>query len=71
LIIAYNGKPPWSTKPFVPTVHENEHHDVVSSGIDVDQFPDKHHREWRKQGIFTLEEAMEASMVEVISEFHC
>jgi len=40
-IAARNAKFPWSTKPFVCTVHEIEHYDVVSSGIFVDQFSDK------------------------------
>jgi hypothetical protein len=41
-IAAYNEKPPWSTKAFVFTVPNIEHHDVVSSGIVADEFPDKH-----------------------------
>jgi len=28
-----NGKSPWSTKAFIPTVREIKHHDGVSSGI--------------------------------------
>jgi len=31
------------------TVCEIEHHDVVSSGIFADEFPDKRPREWTKQ----------------------
>jgi hypothetical protein len=52
-------------------VHEIEHHDVVSSGIFADEFPDKHPREKIKQAFIASEEAMEAYMVEVTSEFHC
>ena len=60
-----------STKVFVHTVREIEHHDVVSYGIFADEFPDEHHREWTKQAVVTLEEATEAYMVEVTAEFHC
>jgi len=70
-ITARNGKLPWSKKAFVRTVREIEHHDVVSSGIFADEFPDKHLREWTKQALITLEEAMEAYMVEVTAEFYC
>jgi hypothetical protein len=70
-ITARNGKPPWSTKAYVCTVREIEHHDVVSSGISADEFPDKRPCEWTKQAVITLEEATEAYMVEVTAEFHC
>ena len=70
-IAARNGKPPWSTQAFVRTVHEIEHHDVVSSGMFADELPDKHPHEWTKQALITLEEATEAYMVEVTAEFHC
>jgi len=48
-----------------------EHHDVVSSGMFADKFPDKHPLVWTKQALITLEEGMEANMVEVTAEFHC
>jgi len=48
-----------------------EHHDVVSSEMFLDEFPDKHPREWTKQALITPEEAIEAYMVEVTAEFHC
>jgi len=70
-IAARNGKPPWLTKAFVRTVREIEHHDVVSSGIFADEFPDKRPREWTKQALITLEEATEAYIVEVTAQFHC
>ena len=70
-IAACNGKPPWSTKAFARTVREIEHHDVVSSGIFGDEFPDKRPHEWTKQASITLEEATEAYTVEVTAEFHC
>jgi len=70
-ITARNEKPPWSTKAFVCTVREINHHDVVSSGIFADEFPAKHPGEWTKQALITLEEATEAYMVEVTAEFHC
>jgi len=52
-------------------VREIEHHDIVSSGIFADEFPDKRPREWTKQALITLEEATEAYMVEVTAQFHC
>ena len=63
-IAAHNGKPPWSTKAFVRTVRDIEHQDVVSSGIFVNKFRDNGPREWTKQALKTLEEAMELYMVE-------
>jgi hypothetical protein len=68
---AHNGKPPWSTKAFVRTVREIEHHNVVSSGIFQDEFPDKRPRKWTKQALITSEDATEAYMVVVTAEFHC
>jgi len=56
---------------FVRTVHEIEHHDVVSSWVFADEFPDKRPREWTKQSLITLEKATEVYMVEVTAEFHC
>jgi len=50
-IAARNGKHPWLTKAFVHTVRKIEHHDVVSSGIFADAFPEKHPREWTKQAL--------------------
>jgi len=60
--------PPWSTKTFVHTVCDIEHHDVVSSGICADEFSDKNPREWAKQAFTTFEEALEEYMVEVMAE---
>jgi hypothetical protein len=71
LIAAGNGKPPRSTKAFVHTVRKIEHHDVVSSGIFADEFPDMRPCEWTKQALITLEEATEMYMVEVTAEFPC
>jgi hypothetical protein len=70
-IAARNRKPPWSTKAFIRTVREIEHHDVVSTGIFADLFPDKRPREWTKQTFITLEEVTEVYMVEVTAEFQC
>jgi len=56
---------------FVRTVREIEHNDAVSSGIFVDEFPDKRPREWTKQALITLEEATEAYMGVVTAEFRC
>jgi len=55
----------------VRTVREIEHHNVVSSVIFADEFPDNRPREWTKQALITLEEATEAYMVEVTADFHC
>jgi hypothetical protein len=65
---ARNGKPPWSTKPFIRTVCQFEQHDVITSGIPTDGFQDKGPREWTKQAVKTLAEATESYMVEVIAE---
>jgi hypothetical protein len=53
---------------FVHTVRKIEHHDVVSSGMFMDEFRDKSHREWAKQTLKTLDEDTESYMVEVIAE---
>jgi hypothetical protein len=67
-IAAPNGKSPWSINAFVRTVRDIEHHDVLSSRIFSDRFPDKYPGEWIKQALITLEEATEAYMVEVTAE---
>jgi hypothetical protein len=69
-ITASNGKPPWSRKAFVCRVHTMEHHDILSYGIIGDKFHDKHPRESTKPASITVEEAMEAIMVEVIANSH-
>jgi len=71
LLAASNRKPPRLTKEFVHTVRKIEQHDVVSSGILSDDFPDKHQRQWMKHALITLEKATEAYMVEVLAESHC
>jgi hypothetical protein len=58
-------------KAFVRTVCEIEHHDVGNSGIFTDEFHDKHPWEWTKQALITLEEAIEAYMVEVLAKSRC
>jgi hypothetical protein len=68
VIASHNSLPPWSTKAFLRTVHKIEHHDIVSSGIIPDELSEKYPREWTKQALKTLEEAMESYMVEVIPE---
>jgi len=47
-----------------------EHHDVVSCGIFAYEFHDERPWQWTKQALITLEEAMEAYMVEVIAKSH-
>jgi hypothetical protein len=66
-----NWNPPWSAKAFERTVREIEHHDVVRSGIVVDDIREKHLREWTKQASITSEEAKEAYLVDVIVASHC
>jgi len=56
------------TKAFVPKARNIEHHDVVSSWLFADEFPDKHPSMSTKQASLTLEEAMEGYMVQVIAE---
>jgi len=70
-IAGCNRKRQCSINAFVRTVREIEHHYVVSFGSFEDELPDKHPREWTKQASITLEEAMEAYMVEVTAEIHC
>jgi hypothetical protein len=67
--MARNDKPAWSTQPFVRTVHNIEHCDVVNCGIFAHQFPDTRPWEWTKQVVKTLEEDMESYIVEVIAEY--
>jgi len=70
-IATRNGKPLWSTKAFVRTIREIEHHDAVSSAISADAFPDKYPHEWTKQALISLADATDEYMVEVTAEFHC
>jgi hypothetical protein len=69
--VSCTGKSPWSTKAFVLTVRQIEHHDVVSSGIVIDQSRDTRPREWIKQALQSVEEAMESYMFQVIPGSHC
>jgi hypothetical protein len=55
-------------KAFVRKVCEIEHHDVVSSGIFVEEFHCKGPREWTKQASTTPEKATESYMVEVTAK---
>jgi hypothetical protein len=59
------GAMPWSTKAFVRTVREIEHHDVVNSGIFADEFADKRPRLWTRSAFKVLEEVSETYMIEV------
>jgi len=70
-IASRNRNYQWSTKAFVRTVREIEHHDVVSSGMFADKVRDTRPREWTKEASNTLEEASESYMVQVISGSHC
>jgi len=70
LIASRNGKPPWLTNAFVPTVRDIEYPDVVSSGIFAHEFRDKRTWKWTKQALKTWEEATESYMVEVIPGSH-
>lgn len=64
------GCPPWSTKAFVRTVREIEHHDVVNSGVFANEFADKRPREWTRSSLKALEEATEEYMIEVMSNVY-
>jgi hypothetical protein len=70
-ITVRNGKPPWWTQVFVRTDREIEQHYDVRCGILAAEFPDKHPRDWTKQGLITLDDATEVDMVEAMAEFHC
>jgi hypothetical protein len=50
----------------VRTVCKIKHHNVVSTGIFADEFPDEGPYQWAKQALVTLEEATEVHMLEVI-----
>jgi hypothetical protein len=69
-ITTSNGKASWSTKAFVHTVCKIEHHNVARCGSFQKEFPDNHICVWTMQGIITVGETTEASMAEVIAEFH-
>jgi hypothetical protein len=58
-IDARNEKPPWLTKPCVHKVHHIEHHDVVSSGIFLDEYCDINPHQGTKQPLINFVEAME------------
>jgi hypothetical protein len=52
-ITSRKGKPPWSKKAFFRTVREIEHHDVLSSGICADVFPDLSPHQWTIRALST------------------
>jgi hypothetical protein len=62
-VAAHNTKPPWSTKAFVRTVREIEHHNVACSVIFGNAFPYKHPREWTTQPVIPLGEASKEYVV--------
>jgi hypothetical protein len=68
-IATLNGKPPWSWKALIRTVHTTKHDDIVMAVIFVDGFRDNHLQEWTTQALKTLEEATESYMVEVIAKY--
>jgi hypothetical protein len=59
------GNPLWSTKAFIRTVREIEHHDAVNAGVFADKFSDKWPREWTRASLKALEEATDEYMIEV------
>jgi hypothetical protein len=67
---ARNRKPPWSTKESVRTVHEIEHHDVMSSAIYSDEFHGNCPQQWTKQASINIEKATENSLEKVIADAH-
>jgi hypothetical protein len=64
------GYPPWSTKAFVRTVCEIEHHDIVFSGVLADEFSDERSPEWIRGASHAVEEATEEYMIEVLTITH-
>jgi hypothetical protein len=58
------------TEACVHNIRIIEHHDVVMSGIIVDEFSDKHPHGWKNQLWITLEEATEAYLDDIIAESH-
>jgi len=70
-IAARNEKSPWSTNAIICTVREIKYQDDLSPATFPDKFSERHPREWTKQAIFTLGEATEAYMVEVLAASHC
>jgi hypothetical protein len=69
-ISSHDGKRPRSTKAFVHPVCKIEYHDIVSSGMFVDEFREKCPQEWTIQAVIFLKAATEAYIVEVIAESH-
>ena len=64
------GKAPWSTKAFMRTVREIEHHKVVCAGIFADMFKDKIPMDWTHQVMKMLEEAAELYIIDVSTPPH-
>jgi hypothetical protein len=64
-LLAKDGSMPWSTKAFVRTVREIEHHEVVNSGRYADMFEDKSGRQWTNTALKDLEMAAETYMIKV------
>jgi hypothetical protein len=59
-----NGKLLQSLKTFVRRVHDIEPYAIGNSGSLKDKVRDKHHWEWTKQAVITLEKFTEAHMLD-------
>jgi hypothetical protein len=65
-----NGNCPWSTKTFVRTVCEIEHHDIVCSGVFANEFSDKL-LQVKTGGAFNAwKEATEEYMIDIVTVTH-
>jgi hypothetical protein len=64
------GNSSLSTRAFVRTVYEIEHHDIVCSVVFAIEFSDKRPCEWSNIALFALEAAIEEYMIEVFIITH-
>jgi len=60
--------PPWSSNALVGIVRNIKQHEVISSAMFAFEFHEQHSWELMKEALNTLEEVMEAYIVEVIAE---
>jgi hypothetical protein len=70
-IAAHDCNAPLASKADFRTVRKIEHHDLVRAGNFTDVFPEKHRHKCMKQACITLDESMEAYMIDVTAEIHC
>jgi hypothetical protein len=70
-IAGCSGTPPWSTKPFVCTLHKMEHHNDVSSGIFKVELHNQLPQQSGTPGTYTLKGATERFIVLIFAKSHC